>query len=104
MHVGKCLLIKMLFPSVFIREAEENEVDVVEDEDEEIDDDSEVISKLLEADDDTISEGGSDEDFSCSEDASASQSDRPRRSTRLNSSYGNNDSDRSSPTPSEGDK
>ncbi|XP_060810673.1 histone-lysine N-methyltransferase EHMT2 [Amyelois transitella] len=73
----------------------ENECEVL-DEDEEIDDDSEVISKLLEADDETISEG-SDEDFSCSDEASQTEkAPRTRRSTRLTSSYGNDESEESS--------
>ncbi|XP_052758812.1 histone-lysine N-methyltransferase EHMT2 [Galleria mellonella] len=80
---------------VEIRDTEDNEIEVMdEDEEEEIDDDSEVISKLLEADEDTASES-SDEEFYCS--AEASETERPRRSHRLNSTYGMNDSDCSSP-------
>ncbi|KAM3957044.1 histone-lysine N-methyltransferase G9a [Aphomia sociella] len=75
-------------------EDEENEVEGMDDEEEEIDDDSEVISKLLEADEDTASES-SDEEFYCS--AETSETERPRRSNRLSSTYGANDSDRSSP-------
>ncbi|CAK1599333.1 unnamed protein product [Parnassius mnemosyne] len=67
--------------------SDENDPEAME-EDEEIDDDTEVISKLLEADEDT-----SDEDFFCPVDTSGSE--RPRRSTRLCSSY-DNDSDQSS--------
>ncbi|XP_063828660.1 uncharacterized protein LOC135078036 [Ostrinia nubilalis] len=64
------------------QEEEEYENEELEEDEDEIDDDSEVISKLLEADDDD----DSDEDFSCS--AEVSQAKRPRRSTRLCSSYG----------------
>ncbi|KPJ14333.1 hypothetical protein RR48_02304 [Papilio machaon] len=66
---------------------EENEAEAIE-EDEEIDDESEVISKLLEADEDS-----SDEDFLYP--AGGNPTERPRRSTRLCSSYGN-ESDQSS--------
>ncbi|XP_053601911.1 histone-lysine N-methyltransferase EHMT1 [Plodia interpunctella] len=86
------------------RDSEENECEIIE-EDEEIDDDSEVISKLLEADDETVSdgEGEDDDDFSYSEETSQSdKGPRTRRSTRLNSSYGNNESDES--TIPDGDK
>ncbi|CAH2068186.1 unnamed protein product, partial [Iphiclides podalirius] len=58
-------------------------------EDEEIDDDTEVINKLLEADEDS-----SDEDFYCT--VSGNAGERPRRSTRLCSSYGIHESDQSS--------
>ncbi|XP_075991037.1 histone-lysine N-methyltransferase G9a [Anticarsia gemmatalis] len=71
------------------REDEENEAEEIN-EDDEIDDDPNVISKLLETDED------SDEDFHCS--VSVAKENRPRRSVRLCSSYGINDSDRSSPT------
>ncbi|CAH4035175.1 unnamed protein product [Pieris brassicae] len=57
------------------------------------DDDTEVIVKLLEADEDSDSVSSGDY-FLCS---SASQVDKPRRSRRLCSMYGTNDSDRSSP-------
>lgn len=73
----------------FSRELEDNDEDAPTNEDE-IDDDSEVISKLLEADDTS-----SDEDFYCSDDAR--RGEQPRRSKRLCSSY-TNDSDCSSPT------
>ncbi|CAG5035106.1 unnamed protein product [Parnassius apollo] len=68
-------------------DGDENDPEAME-EDEEIDDDTEVISKLLEADEDS-----SDEDFLCPVDTSGSE--RPRRSTRQCSSY-DNDSDQSS--------
>lgn len=71
---------------------EEDETELMEEDEEEIDDDSEVISKLLEADEDTEHED--DDDFLCTV---ATSKGRPRRSTRLCSSFGMNDSDRSSP-------
>ncbi|XP_059056513.1 histone-lysine N-methyltransferase EHMT2 [Achroia grisella] len=81
-------------PDGEIRETEDNEVEVMDgNEEEEIDDDEEVISKLLEADEDSASES-SDEEFYCS--AEASEAERPRRSNRLSSTYGMNDSDCSS--------
>ncbi|KAL4701984.1 hypothetical protein ACJJTC_004318, partial [Scirpophaga incertulas] len=55
---------------------------------------SEVISKLLEADED------SSEDFSCSVDSAKKK--RPRRSTRL-STYGGQDTEANSPIPDEED-
>ncbi|CAB3221562.1 unnamed protein product [Arctia plantaginis] len=70
---------------------EEEDIETEEiDEDDEIDDDPNVISKLLETDED------SDEDFQCSIEVKKKRP-RPRRSTRLNSSFGMNDSDGSSP-------
>lgn len=78
-----------LYSVFFSRELEDNDEDAPTNEDE-IDDDSEVISKLLEADDTS-----SDEDFYCSDDAR--RGEQPRRSKRLCSSY-TNDSDCSSPT------
>ncbi|XP_068628498.1 histone-lysine N-methyltransferase EHMT2 isoform X2 [Battus philenor] len=69
---------------------DENDPDEVPEEDEEIDDDAEVINKLIEADEDS-----SDEEFFCTVGGKAS-SERPRRSTRLCSSYGMHDSDQSS--------
>lgn len=79
------------------RDIDENETEMLEEDEEEIDDDSEVISKLLEADEDS----GSDDDFLCSVEATGRRDNRPRRSTRLCSSYGNNDSEGSSPVPDE---
>ncbi|CAH0600851.1 unnamed protein product [Chrysodeixis includens] len=70
------------------REEEEGEAEEI-DEDDEMDDDPVVISKLLETDED------SSEDFQCTVEVAAKN--RPRRSTRLCSSFGMNDSDRSSP-------
>ncbi|CAG4927500.1 unnamed protein product [Colias eurytheme] len=58
------------------------------------DDDTEVIVKLLEADEESGSASSGDY-FLCSE--GASQVERPRRSRRLNSMPGGNESDRSSP-------
>ncbi|XP_026728846.1 histone-lysine N-methyltransferase EHMT2 isoform X2 [Trichoplusia ni] len=71
------------------REEEEGEAEEI-DEDDEMDDDPVVISKLLETDED------SSEDFQCTV-ATSTAKNRPRRSTRLCSSFGMNDSDRSSP-------
>lgn len=79
-----------------VEEEEENETEEI-DEDDEIDDDPNVISKLLETDED------SDEDFQCSIEVKKNRP-RPRRSTRLNSSYGMNDSDGSSPALEEDQK
>lgn len=76
-------------------EAEEDENELLEEDEEEIDDDSEVISKLLEADEDSGDED--DEEFLCTVATSKGKGNRPRRSTRLCSSFGMNDSDRSSP-------
>ncbi|KAJ8734342.1 hypothetical protein PYW07_014893 [Mythimna separata] len=69
-------------------EDEDAEAEELE-EDDEMDDDPVVISKLLETDED------SSEDFQCTVEVAAKN--RPRRSTRLCSSFGMNDSDRSSP-------
>lgn len=66
------------------------------DEDDAIDDDPKVISKLLETDEDSDDDDWG-EDVNCAVKVKESRS-RPRRSTRLASSYGMNDSDRSSPT------
>ncbi|RVE55212.1 hypothetical protein evm_000110 [Chilo suppressalis] len=76
-------------------EEEEDEVDL-EDEDEMDDDSEEVISKLLEADED------SSEDFLCT--LGSSKSKRPRRSTRLCSSYGGQDVETQSPLPEDDDQ
>ncbi|XP_072935188.1 uncharacterized protein [Epargyreus clarus] len=78
---------------------ENSDAEEDEGEDEEIDDDTEIINKLLEADEEWEGES-SDDDYLVSEDNS--QSDRPRRSRRLCSGYGANDSDHSSPVPVEG--
>lgn len=74
-------------------ETEENETEDINDDDD-IDDDPNVISKLLETDED------SDDEFLCSIDVKKKRP-RTRRSTRLTSSYGMNDSDRSSPIAEE---
>uniref|UniRef100_A0A2A4K6U1 Pre-SET domain-containing protein n=1 Tax=Heliothis virescens TaxID=7102 RepID=A0A2A4K6U1_HELVI len=71
---------------------EEGEAEEI-DEDDEMDDDPAIISKLLETDED------SSEDFQCTIEVAAKN--RPRRSTRLCSSFGMNDSDRSSPVGEE---
>ena len=73
-------------------EDEDGEAEELE-EDDEMDDDPVVISKLLETDED------SSEDFQCTIEVAAKN--RPRRSTRLCSSFGMNDSDRSSPVGEE---
>lgn len=79
-------------PSRDLEELEQLE----DEEEEEVDDDSEVISKLLEADEDS----GSDEDFFCSVDATATSGTR-RRPTRRCWSYFKSGNDRSSPVPDE---
>nr|XP_049698599.1 histone-lysine N-methyltransferase EHMT1 isoform X1 [Helicoverpa armigera] len=71
---------------------EEGEAEEI-DEDDEMDEDPAIISKLLETDED------SSEDFQCTIEVAAKN--RPRRSTRLCSSFGMNDSDRSSPVGEE---